>query len=110
MGGLKDGKHHDSSSPFLASFTADHFDKNLSQPLKGEDVDDGLEHAVEEGEGEGPVEPLGRLRGGEGSTGKGEAERGDGDEEDSGDANHLDCHSFEPPESGFRFLKSTQSD
>ena len=94
---MEDGKRHHSSFSLLASLTADHFEKDLPQSLKGEDVDAGLEHAVEEGEEEGPVEPLGRLWGGDGGAGKGEAERGDGDEEEAGDENHLDCQTFHLP-------------
>ena len=94
---MEDGKRHDGPFSLLASFTADQFEKDLPQSFEGEDVDAGLEHAVEEGEEEGPVEPLGRLRGVEGGTRKGEAERRDGDEEETGDANHLGCHTFEPP-------------
>ena len=94
---MEDGKRHHSSFSLLASLTADHFEEDLPQSLKGEDVDAGLEHTVEEREEEGPVEPLGRLRGGEGGARKGEAERGDGDEEEAGDENHLDCHTFQIP-------------
>ena len=36
-------------------FTAEHFYEDLSQVLKGEDVDHRLDHAVEEGEEEGVV-------------------------------------------------------
>ena len=75
----------------MAPFATDHFDKNLAQSLKGEDVDDGLDGAVEEGEEEGPVEPLGGLRGGEGGTGEDEAEWRDGDKKETGDENHLHC-------------------
>ena len=94
---MEDGKHHDSSFSLLASFTADNFDTDPSQLFKGEDVDEGLEHAVEEGEKECPVEQHGRFRGVEGSTHKGKAEGRDGDEEEACDANHLDSHTFKLP-------------
>ena len=85
------------SAPCLSQSSLDDFEEDLPQSLKGEDVDAGLEHTVEEREEEGPVQPLGRLRGGEGGAGKGGAERGDGDEEEAGDENHLDCHTFQLP-------------
>ena len=84
----------------MAPFTTDHFDKNLAQSLKGEDVDDGLDGAVEEGEEECPVEPLGRLRGVEGSTGEDKTERRDGDKKEAGDTHHLYCRPLQYPVTG----------
>ena len=77
--------------------TADHFHENLSQPLKGEDVDERLDHAVEEGEEEGPVQPLGRVRDGDGGAEEGEAVRPDADKEQPSDEDHLHCHSLQYP-------------
>ena len=81
----------------MAPFTTDNFDKNLVQSLEGEDVDDGLDGAVEEGEEEGPVQPLGRVRDGDGGAKEGEAVRPDADEEQPSDENHFHCHSLQDP-------------
>ena len=96
-GGSEDGKSHCGSSALTPLLTADHFHENLSQPLKGEDVDERLDHAVEEGEEEGPVQPLGRVRDGDGGAQEGEAVRPDADKEQTSDEDHLHCHSLQCP-------------
>ena len=96
-GGSEDGKSHCGSSALTPLLTADHFHENLSQPLKGKDVDERLDHAVEEGEEEGPVQPLGSVRDGDGGAEEGEAVRPDADKEQTSDEDHLHCNSLQCP-------------
>ena len=96
-GGSEDGKSHCGSSALSALLTADHFHENLSQPLKRKDVDERLDHAVEEGEEEGPVQPLGSVRDGDGGAEEGEAVRPDADKEQTSDEDHLHCNSLQCP-------------
>ena len=92
------------------SFEKDHVDKDPSQILKREDVDDWLDHPVEEGKGKCDVEKLGRVLvrlvgaagvvGGnvESRVGENKAEGRDSDEKETGDHHRLLRHPFQSPE------------
>ena len=94
----------------VTSFEKDNVDKDPSQILKRQDVDDWLDHPVEEGKGKCDVEQLGRVlvrlvaaAGGVGGNvesrvGENKAEGRDGDEKETGDHHRLLCHPFQSPE------------
>ena len=109
----------------VTSFEKDNVDKDPSQILKRQDVDDWLDHPVEEGKGKCDVEQLGRVldrligavggvveqlgrvlvdaAGGVGGNvesrvGENKAEGRDGDEKETGDHHRLLRHPFQSPE------------
>jgi len=108
----------------VTSFEKDNVDKDPSQILKRQDVDDWLDHPVEEGKGKCDVEQLGRVldrligavggvveqlgrvlvdaAGGVGGNvesrvGENKAEGRDCDEKETGDQHRLLCHPFQSP-------------
>ena len=92
----------------VTSFEKDNVDKDPSQILKRQDVDDWLDHPVEEGKGKCDVEKLGRVLvrlvdGGVGGNvesrvGENKAEGRDSDEKETGDHHRLLRHPFQSPE------------
>ena len=87
-----------SMTNFPSSFATKLVDKCLSDTGDHSDVDDGVQHPVEEGEGQGPVKPLGGHNGGavEGVVKRGvqedEAVWTNRQKEKSGQEHHLDCN------------------
>ena len=60
------------------------------------DVDDRVEHPVEQGQGQGPVQPHGaRYRGRDGGREEDQTVGTNGQEEEPGQENHLDCNRFQ---------------
>ena len=106
----------------VTSFEKDNVDKDPSQILKRQDVDDWLDHPVEEGKGKCDVEKLGRVLvrlvdggGGVGGNvesrvGENKAEGRDCDEKETGDQHRLLCHPFQSPEIVQGVLKNQKID
>ena len=90
-----------SKTDFPLSFATKLVDECLPDTGDHSDVDDGVQHAVEEGEGQGPVEPLGGQYGDavEGVVKRGvqedEAVWTNRQKEKSGQEHHLDCNWFQ---------------
>ena len=80
---------------FLSSFAAKLVDECLPNIGDHGNVDDRVEHPIEEGEGQGPVEPLGgHQRGGDGGLEEDQAVGSNCQKEEPGQEDHLDCYPF----------------